>query len=551
MVVHLGPGIERTKGKQTSDKIDGSRSKAGQALIQHIMQYQSKGFSITRVTTDDEPSIKSFKSQIEALGVGVNILGHGSHAPHAESAIRHVKNKARSTLHSLRYILPRKFSAALIAFVVHTMNMVPKLNSPGHLSAHTAFLGRIPNFTRDAPHPFGTSGFLQRANNPQYNAASPRGDYCIWIGTTHNLAETHRCFNLDTLREITGDTFRPTPITPAAITRLSTLAGATLQAVPDTQPQEPLIENPSPPYPLPPDRGVHTDVLEEAQDFSSDIMSADELANDLDPGDNILTPPSDIVEDNSEINALAQDYQSTSDIDSQAANETDSLDDGLASSEELDHSYSLQERVRSQAAELVNIRNANRYELRPSIREKHVFSTLSIKAARRVYGKELSDKATRDELMTCIEKDVWECLDATYITMNAIPSKMFLTPKTHPNGELDRVKGRIVAGGHRQDRSLYEGKEISSPTVELTSVLTIAALAAKEGRHVMTLDHKAAYLNASMEGPPVEMLISPEVVEILCDIDNSYRKYVRTDKKIAVRLKKALYGCVQSAIMVQ
>ena len=280
-------------------------------------------------------------------------------------------------------------------------------------------------------------------------------------------------------------------------------------------------------------------------------MSADELANDLDPGDNILTPPSDIVEDNSEINALAQDYQSTSDIDSQAANETDSLDDGLASSEELDHSYSLQERVRSQAAELVNIRNANRYELRPSIREKHVFSTLSIKAARRVYGKELSDKATRDELMTCIEKDVWECLDATYITTNAIPSKMFLTPKTHPNGELDRVKGRIVAGGHRQDRSLYEGKEISSPTVELTSVLTIAALAAKEGRHVMTLDHKAAYLNASMEGPPVEMLISPEVVEILCDIDNSYRKYVRTDKKIAVRLKKALYGCVQSAIMVQ
>ena len=71
---------------------------------------------------------------------------------------------------------------------------------------------------------------------------------------------------------------------------------------------------------------------------------------------------------------------------------------------------------------------------------------------------------------------------------------MFLTPKSLPSGKLDRVKGRIVAGGQRQDKSLYEDKEISSPTVALTSVLITAALAAKEGKHVVTLDHKAAYL---------------------------------------------------------
>ena len=126
---------------------------------------------------------------------------------------------------------------------------------------------------------------------------------------------------------------------------------------------------------------------------------------------------------------------------------------------------------------------------------------------------------------------------------------MFLTPKSLPSGKLDRVKGRIVAGGHRQDKSLYEDKEISSPTVALTSVLITAALAAKEGKHVMTLDHKAAYLNADMKGPAVEMLISPEVAEILCDIDPKYQNFLRADKKIAVRLKKALYGCVQSAML--
>ena len=126
---------------------------------------------------------------------------------------------------------------------------------------------------------------------------------------------------------------------------------------------------------------------------------------------------------------------------------------------------------------------------------------------------------------------------------------MFLTPKIFPNGAIDKIKARIVAGGHRQDKQLYEDKEISSPTVALTSVLMMAALAAKEGKHVMTLDHKAAYLNAAMDGPPVEMLISPDIAEILCDIDATYKKFVRADKKIAVSLKKALYGCVQSAML--
>ena len=42
---------------------------------------------------------------------------------------------------------------------------------------------------------------------------------------------------------------------------------------------------------------------------------------------------------------------------------------------------------------------------------------------------------------------------------------------------------------------------------------------------------------------PVEMLIFPEVFEILCDIDTVYRKYIRADNKTAVRL------CVQSAVI--
>jgi hypothetical protein len=52
-----------------------------------------------------------------------------------------------------------------------------------------------------------------------------------------------------------------------------------------------------------------------------------------------------------------------------------------------------------------------------------------------------------------------------------------------------------------------------------------------------------------MLGPPVVMMLPAEVAEMLCNIDSKYSKFLRPDKKIAVKLKKALYGCVQSAVL--
>ena len=537
MVAHLGPGIDRTKDKTNSDRQgDGSRAKAGQSLLTHIQQYHEKGFFIKRVTSDGEPSIKAVRSEVERLGVELNILGHGSHTPHAEAGIRHIKNKARSTKLSLAFPLPAKLGAALISFVVHTANMVPKVNAPGHLPAHTAFLGRIPNFTRDAPFAFGTAGFLQRAHHPRYNTATQRGDFCIWLGTTHNLAGTHRCFNLDTLCEMTGDIFRPTMITNAAILRLSTLAGVGPIPLSPILDAEPLLTDPMPPYPLDPHRGVQDDkqmAIQQSESSESDIVMADAVNIDVDPRGQTV--------DTSHDNDMTYEVESSQNLS------VPLHEDALIEVE--DDLIEVPDRAISQAEELVDARDTPKYNFRTSTTRKHVYSTLSIKAARNLYGHELADKATRDELITCIEKDVWECLDPSYVVRGAIPSRMFLTPKTLPNGELDRVKGRIVAGGHRQDRTLYEDKEISSPTVALTSVLTMAALAAHERRHVMTLDHKAAYLNAKMLGPPVVMMLPAEVAEMLCNIDFKYSKFLRPDKKIAVKLKKALYGCIQSAVL--
>jgi hypothetical protein len=119
--------------------------------------------------------------------------------------------------------------------------MVPKVNAIGHSPAHTALFGRVPNFARDAPFAFGTAGYLQRASGPTSNSATPLGEYCIWIGTTHNLAGTHRCVSIDTLREIRGDMFRPSLLTDAAISRLNRLSSLTALSKPAFEPPEPPI----------------------------------------------------------------------------------------------------------------------------------------------------------------------------------------------------------------------------------------------------------------------------------------------------------------------
>ena len=404
MVTHLGPGIDRSNtAKANSDRQgDGARSKARRTLITHIQQYVSKGFAIKRVTSDGEPSIKAVRPDVEAMGVEMNILGHGSHTFHAEAAIRHIKNKACSTMHSLPYALPSKLAAALITIVVHTANMVPKVNAIGHLPAHTAFLGRIPNFAKDAPYAFGTAGFLQRASNSAYNTDAARGDYCIWLGTTHNLAGTHRCLNLDSLREITGDVFRPSLITDAAILRLAALAGEN-QVVP--RESEPALQNPAAPYQLDPNRGVQLPPLEPDDPGQADIVTADSVAANL---DQVEYPEQDQTHLTEQLET--RENSSTSYPEQEITIPTVPIDllGGDLAEREGDLTEQVPDRTLSQVTELVEARNAinGGYDLHKSTRDSHVYATLSIQAARKIYGKELSDKATTEELLTCIQKDV-------------------------------------------------------------------------------------------------------------------------------------------------
>jgi Reverse transcriptase (RNA-dependent DNA polymerase) len=89
----------------------------------------------------------------------------------------------------------------------------------------------------------------------------------------------------------------------------------------------------------------------------------------------------------------------------------------------------------------------------------------------------------------------------------------------------------------------------SSQTVSLTAVFAQAAIAAYRRDFVLTLDHKTAYLNATMKGPEVKMMLTREASEILCEVCEDYKAYRRGNGTILVQLQKALYGCIQAAVL--
>jgi len=113
-----------------------------------------------------------------------------------------------------------------------------------------------------------------------------------------------------------------------------------------------------------------------------------------------------------------------------------------------------------------------------------------------------------------------------------------------------KVKGRACANGKKQRR--YIKKEtISSPTVQLESLILTLVVAAFEERDVATADVPGAYLCAKMTDF-VLVKLRDQSVEILCSCNKNYEKYVRMEKGkkvLYLRLAKALYGCLQSALL--
>ena len=157
-----------------------------------------------------------------------------------------------------------------------------------------------------------------------------------------------------------------------------------------------------------------------------------------------------------------------------------------------------------------------------------------------------------DEVRTILEFKTWEYVHAKDLTEKqleeVISCFMFLKNKFGVDNVIEKIKARLVGGGHMQDKIQLDPELISSTTLRTASYNIIVNIAAFEDRDLSVIDIRSAYLQASLpEGVVVFMLIRKDLADIIIELDPSAIPFLNEKGQLYVRLKKALYGLIQSA----
>ena len=115
-----------------------------------------------------------------------------------------------------------------------------------------------------------------------------------------------------------------------------------------------------------------------------------------------------------------------------------------------------------------------------------------------------------------------------------------------------KVKGRTCADGNSQ-RKYVPREEAASPTISLESIMALLLINAYEERDVAIFDVPGAYLHADVPKEKFAILkIEANFVDIMCDVNPEYKPHIRYEnerKVLYVRILKALYGMIESALL--
>jgi hypothetical protein len=117
---------------------------------------------------------------------------------------------------------------------------------------------------------------------------------------------------------------------------------------------------------------------------------------------------------------------------------------------------------------------------------------------------------------------------------------MFLREK-YEDGKFIKMKGRIVADGRMQDRTIYT--DYSSPTAKTRSVMTCLKLAAVHSWDLLKVDVGGAFLCASIDdGEEVFMQLDASLASMAKDWIPGVEDFIKSDGKLIVRVDKAIWA---------
>jgi hypothetical protein len=489
-----------------------------------ISACRSNNIDVTAVRSDNEKGLVALKNDIQIAGIKLELAPPGGHVPLPERKICQLKSIIRATKASIPWEMPRVVMVFCVLFGTGCINYQRITAKPYVMSPYQQFTGGVIDYNLHLKSPFGA--YVQATVATTDNSMNPRTHSAIVLGPTLNKTGSYKVLELSTWKVVTRHKIKVLP-TPGAVTEFMNK------------------------------RAI--------EDFNKNRMKRDPIGGDIDVMGNDTQNVESVVKVGGrpydgrewydthlehraelEVNRNMTDAECTKETNEHE--QSDMVAD--ANNTEIYDEYWTEDML--QPEHPIHMENKHRYNLRS--KKQHHTLVMSVKSAINEHGKAAED-SVRKELQQMIDKHVWHPVEKSSLTNKQISgiirSSMFLKEKYDSTGKFDKLKARLVANGNMQDKTIY-GDNMSSPTSALSSVFTIAAIAAHENRSVKTLDIGGAYLNADMHktGIDVYMRLDGKMVDILCEMNNTYNKYrVKSDKGdyIIVNLDRALYGCVESA----
>lgn len=498
-VSHLGAG----KGAK-------SQASLRSALHSHCAECWGQNFIVEAIHFDGEGAFKASRSFVlSELRADVVDLA-GVHVGAIEAQIKTVKCWARGIAHSLPYNLAQPLYVYLVFFCINRLNRLPSKRGYPNIPAFEAHTGRKVSVSRDFRIGFGRYA--------QTVSPNLKGKNSVELSRTEGAIALHSArgagavvfLRLKTLRTIIRTKWTELPFPQDVLVLMNQYAE------------------------MGGDGGVppidEDDEVEPLRD-DGDALDGDVL-DMVEPG---IPIDKSIVSEESDTPA----DEIVDEVEQTGVGESALPVDEVPEDLQMDLNLGAprpRSRVDYSALAGINRRKVRSYKLtvRRALREM----------------KEPALAALFKEIKGFIDIEAFEPKDWRTLSLkqkkSIIRSSIFLKSKFLADGSFDKLKARLVAGGDMQERIPFE--DHSSPTAALASLFMLAAIAAKERRHVVTLDIGMAYLNAEMpENVEVLMTLDPVATGFYLQMQPEQVHLRRQDGTMIVKLKKALYGCIQSA----
>ena len=459
------------------------------ALLEQIGLLKSRGFIVHSVQTDGESVFGAKGTKLD--GVPIQQAAAGAHEPVVERCVRLIKERCRSVVSDLPFAVPKSLVKYLVGFVVNRVNCTVRKSGTA-VSAREAYRGIKLDYRVDVGLSF--CDYCQ-VHADSSTISKSRVIDAIALSPLDDKRGGWRFLNLDTFEPVTSHNF-------------------TLFPTPDS------VVN-----------AMNKKAFDEAKRFREKRGNRGDRQRDL--GTIVPVPGVMQVKPDHSPNLSGLGGDSSGAV---VSSDTPGAELGGES-------------VGAESGDLSESGHGDQ-EAASECSVQFAFLQLSMKKGLHKHG-DVATEAIAAELKQMIDKRVWRPLSPNEVTRDmrnkSIRCFMFMKEKYGPEGEMIKLKARLVAGGNMQDGESIYGK--SSPTVHCEDQFMVYAIAASERRYFQSADVVGAFLDCDMEGDTVIVMLDGQMLDILLGMEPTYREYVDHKGRLWVVLLKAMYGCVQSAYL--